>query len=101
MKVQITDHALVRWLERVHGIDMEWFRDRLAEKAQPCVDIRVKHACIDDVWFVFHDERLVTVTPDKPGLRSLDKNERERVNGVGRYGEKMPWQAKKRRRSHK
>lgn len=47
-KVQISDHALVRWLERVHDIDMDWFRAKLAEIAQPYADARVKHAC--DGW---------------------------------------------------
>jgi hypothetical protein len=101
MKVQITDHALVRWLERHHGIDMEWFRERLAEKAQPYVDVKAKHANVDGVWFVFHDERLATVVPDKPALASLHKNDTGGANGAGRYGEQLPWQARKRRRSHK
>lgn len=30
-----TDHALVRWLERVHGIDMEWFREEMANEIGP------------------------------------------------------------------
>ena len=29
MTVRVTDHALVRWLERLHGIDMEAFRAQL------------------------------------------------------------------------
>lgn len=30
-KVVVTDHALVRWLQRVHGIDMDFFRNQLKE----------------------------------------------------------------------
>lgn len=29
--LQVSDHALIRWLERVHGIDMEGFREMLRQ----------------------------------------------------------------------
>ncbi|GAB6842345.1 hypothetical protein HNR00_003554 [Methylorubrum rhodinum] len=31
--LSITDHALLRWLERIHGIDVEGFREKLREEA--------------------------------------------------------------------
>ena len=31
----ITDHALLRWLEREHEIEVEWFRERLREEVEP------------------------------------------------------------------
>lgn len=32
---QVTDHAVLRYLERVYGIDVEAFRDELREIARP------------------------------------------------------------------
>ena len=97
-KVQISDHALVRWLERVHDIDMDWFRAKLAEIAQPYADARVKHAFVGGVWLVFHDEKLVTVTPTKPARDALVKHDREGVNGTTtRWGEPRHWKHTKRK----
>jgi hypothetical protein len=31
--VRVTDHALVRWLERVHGIDVEALRRKMLDEA--------------------------------------------------------------------
>lgn len=97
MKPVITDHALVRWLERACGQDMEAFRARLAEIAQPCVDARVMHAEIGGVWFVFNGPTLVTVVPEKPTPRQVFINDR----GKAKPAEPMPWQAKKRKRREK
>ena len=34
---RITDHALLRWLERVHGVDVDWFRAQLHHEVQQSV----------------------------------------------------------------
>jgi len=99
--VTITDHALVRWLERARGIDMEELRAALAEIAQPYADACVKHAPVDGVWFVFDGPRLITVTPDKPRRESIYANDREAKNRTHLRGGEFPWQAKKRKRDHR
>lgn len=97
-KVQISDHALVRWLERVHGIDMEWWRGVLAEIAQPYADAKVKHAFAGGVWLVFHDDRLVTVTPTKPTRDAYVKHDRHAVNGTDKWqGDPRHWKHKQRK----
>lgn len=101
MTVKITDHALVRWLTRAHGIDMEDFRSRLAAIAEPYAAARVKHVEIGGVWFVFDGTVLVTVTPDRPDVQSTHKHDRTSTNGTHMKFEKLPWQAKKRRRDHR
>jgi hypothetical protein len=37
MTVTVTDHALLRWLERVQGIDIEAVRAEIAARAERCV----------------------------------------------------------------
>lgn len=101
MRVQITDHALVRWLERARGIDMEELREVLSDLAQPFVDVRAKHAECDGVWFVFDGEKLVTIVDTKPTTRSLLKNDRRRQNNTHKRNAPMPWQGRKRKRAHK
>lgn len=36
--ISISDHALIRWLERGHGVDMEEFRDILREEVRPFLE---------------------------------------------------------------
>lgn len=98
MKPIITDHALIRWLERSRGIDMDFLRQQLADVAAPFAEARVKHAHVDGVWLVFDGAKLVTVTPDKPKPMQSRRNDREEVNGtLTAYGEKRHWKHKMRK----
>ncbi|MCY0148338.1 hypothetical protein OEG84_11600 [Hoeflea sp. G2-23] len=94
----ITDHALVRWLERAKGLDMEAYRTELKALAQPMASVCSTGAWIDGNWFVMKKGSLITVLDDKPGITSAIVNDR---------GERppkpvpIPWQALKRKRSSK
>jgi len=101
MKVRISDHALVRWLERAHDIDMEDFRSKLAVLAQPFFDARLKHAEIGGFWFVFDGGGLVTVTPTKPSISQLHRHDRDNINGSRKFADTPHWKAAKRKRNHK
>lgn len=61
----ITDHALVRWLERRHGMDMEFFREAMAaEIPKWLVPGHVKATVIDGIEFRFDESgRVATVVP--------------------------------------
>ena len=61
MTVVVTDHALVRYLERVHGLDMEFFRRCAASECEEAVAAGASSARIGDHWFVFQNGKLVTV----------------------------------------
>jgi hypothetical protein len=101
MKVRISDHALVRWLERVHDIDMNDFRTKLAAIAQPFHDAKLKHAEVGGLWFVFDGGVLVTVTPTKPSISQLHRHDRDDRNGTGKFGDTPHWKAAKRKRHHR
>lgn len=101
MTVKISDHALVRWLERAHDIDMEHFRGLLEKLAEPYAKLKVAHVEVGGVWFVFQGDTLATVTPTKPRPASHYRHDRGDHNGHGKHAEKQSWQSMKRRRSHK
>lgn len=101
MKVRISDHALVRWLERAHDIDLNEFRQKLAALAQPFLDARLKHAEVGGLWFVFDNGVLVTVTPTRPSISQVHRHDREETNGSGKHGDPLHWKAAKRRRNHR
>lgn len=47
--VRITDHALLRYLERIVGFDFSGHRDTLARRLQPALEAGAGVAKLDDV----------------------------------------------------
>ena len=101
MTVKISDHALVRWIERAHGIDTESFRETLAEVAAPYAALRVKYAEIGGLWFVFDGAVLVTVLPERPKFPSVIRNDTRSRNGTDAPRDPLNWKAQQRKRRHK
>lgn len=81
MTVRVSDHALVRWLERVGGIDMDYFRDHIASVVQDAAEAGATKITIDGfIYAVTHngtkDHVLTTVLeadmrPKKDKVRNL------------------------------
>jgi hypothetical protein len=69
----ISDHALVRWLERVNGIDMEFFRGEfrraLAGSVGEYVPIGEFTATVGGVAFVVRDGKVITTIDRGGGAR--------------------------------
>lgn len=57
----ITDHALLRWLERVHGIDIDFFRQALLDETRDYIEIGATAVRKDGVTYIFKNGRLITV----------------------------------------
>jgi len=60
-KVGITDHALVRWLERVHGIDVEAYRSLLMHEVRPYLEAGCSGFPINGGRGVAHNGVLISV----------------------------------------
>ena len=65
MAVVISDHALVRWLERVHGIDLSAFRSAIAEITQGAADKGACGVVKDGHTYVIKNNTVVTVVPGR------------------------------------
>lgn len=67
---RVTDHALLRFLERAGGMDVEGLRDALstslARATRAAQQIGGGHYQIiaDELIYVMRDNRLITVLPD-------------------------------------
>lgn len=80
MSIRISDHAVLRWLERVHGIDVEGFRQELRAQVEPAIVVgssigRRFTLKRPDGNYVIDNETLITVTP--PGQRVYQAKEDE------------------------
>jgi hypothetical protein len=61
----ITDHALVRYLERVKGIPLDDVRQEMRDLCWRYVDSGAVQAQIDGFWWQFRAGRVVTILPRK------------------------------------
>lgn len=61
--VIVTNHAILRYLERAHGVDVAAARRRLAELAEAGIRAGALSVCADDVKLVLKDHKVVTVLP--------------------------------------
>lgn len=68
MQIEVSDHALIRWLERGHNMPMEWFRreierevTRAGEIGRSLVGLRQFEIKRDRLIYVVRGGKVVTV----------------------------------------
>lgn len=57
----VTDHALLRYLERARGIDVELIREHVALLCAPSANAGAKSYRVEGVTYVFKKGHVVTV----------------------------------------
>ncbi len=62
MKVNVTDHALIRWLERVHGIDMDAMRAEIAEAVHDALAAGATALTADGAHYVLNPQTRTVIT---------------------------------------
>jgi hypothetical protein len=59
---RISDHAVLRWLERVHGVDIEFFRQQVLDEVERAVLAFGDQDAVGDASsFVIENNVVVTV----------------------------------------
>lgn len=56
-QVQVSDHALLRWMEHVDGLDVEAIRSQIAARALIGAQLGAAAIAFDDVRLVLRDTR--------------------------------------------
>lgn len=74
----VTDHALLRWLERAHGVDVEMFRRKLMDEIAPFARPGIYREIVNGLEYRFDGVKLVTI---------IDRRDDERAEEYAR--EKM------------
>lgn len=73
--VQVTDHAVVRYLERVGGFDIAALRAEIARRCDPAYSIGASSIIIEGFAFLIGDGKVITVvhasTMKKRRIRQL------------------------------
>lgn len=74
----VTDHAVLREIERVHGIDVEMIRKHIAKRVARAVAQGACGVLSDGVRYIIRGGRVVTVLP---GDRSRNAEARQHHGG--------------------
>lgn len=78
----VTDHALLRHLERSHGIDIDGVRRELGHKVDAAIEAGAKATVSDGIRYVLVENRLVSCVPVKSiPLRTGRLRRRSRPEG--------------------
>lgn len=94
MTISVSDHALIRWLERHHGFDLAPFRQELADLVEPFVAAKARHAQVaPGLYATICNDVVTTVLPKKPPRRLEPLH--------GHVPEQLNWKAQQRKRRHK
>lgn len=64
-QARVSDHAVIRYLERVNGFDFEPVRERIRKAAQVVLDVGASSITVDGVSFILNEFDLVVTTLDK------------------------------------
>lgn len=75
----VTDHAVLRYLERAKGIDIEAVRAELGHAVDKAIEMGAGAAIVDGVKYVLRDRCVVTVAlAQEPPLRGRAMRRRNR-----------------------
>jgi hypothetical protein len=74
--INVTDHALVRWLERQHGADLRAYREAIAQTVKDAVNVGASKVTIDGMTYVLEKNNVVTVVPGRYHAGSGDVKRR-------------------------
>ena len=59
----VTDHAIVRYLERVQGWNIEMVREHIADLTCAAIEVGASAKIIDGFAYKFTNGRVVTIMP--------------------------------------
>lgn len=71
----VTDHALVRWMQRQYGLDVEAMRTELADMTRSTALSMATGCKAGDLWAVIQNGRVVTVLDEKPSNQARVSNQ--------------------------
>lgn len=75
----VTDHAVLRYLERVQGIDVEAVRNDLGCRVDAAVQAGAAATVSDGIRYVLVEDRLVSCVPVKSVPERGRSNRRRRL----------------------
>ncbi len=61
MTFRVSDHALIRYLERVHGVNLDPIRKEISDKVEGPAECGARRVVVDGATFEIRDKTVTTV----------------------------------------
>lgn len=74
--IHVTDHAILRYLERALGFDIEALRRGIADKCAAAIRAGAASKVVDGIRYEFRNGAVVTITKDLGGTPSRTRKEK-------------------------
>lgn len=71
--VDVTDHAVLRYLEPIHNIDVEFYRREVSSLVNAALLEGARSVVKDGFRYMIVEGRVVTVMPNRPPVRPKRK----------------------------
>lgn len=62
-KAHVTDHAVLHYLERVHGIDIDAVREEVCQVVDKAIEMGAGAVIVDGLKYVLRDRVVITAAP--------------------------------------
>jgi hypothetical protein len=77
--ITVTDHAVLRWLERVHGFEVEHLREHIASLTRDAINLGATSIQIDGFLYTLDPTKRAVITIFTPEQR---KNRHDHLRGL-------------------
>jgi hypothetical protein len=67
--ITVSDHALVRWMERVNKIELQEFRDAIASVVETAMDAGATSICVGGFTYTINPKTRTVITVLAPEMR--------------------------------
>lgn len=67
--IKVSDHALVRWMERVNQIELQEFRDTIAAVVETAMDAGATSICVGGFTYTINPKTRTVITILAPNMR--------------------------------
>ena len=79
---RVSDHALVRYLERIKGIDVEAIREEIWQQCQHAANLGATGFRVNGAFFNFHNGNVATcMTAEMAKVRMIENRKRHGTAG--------------------
>lgn len=77
----VTDHAVIRWMERKMGLDIESIRDEIESHAMPAIKAGALSVVVGKVRLIFEDGHVLSVIDSRlPNGKIRERKANDRHN---------------------
>ena len=82
-EIYVSDHAVVRWLERVHEQDIEFFRNQIKNIVKDAIDAKATSITVDGFCYILDPISRSVVSVIHKDMKFRKKEKKTQKQSIG------------------